>query len=812
VGSLTATGTASLQSLTFTNATGSNLSFATASGTNLSVQNFNFVNATATGQWRVLGNVGIGPNPVVVGNNVLQLNTSNQSVSPGPGFSAFEIDSDSGTKSDFFFRLSSSTAAGYPSVTLGRSDGSLAAPTVVTNGMVLGGFTFNGYDGGVWRYAAEIRATVDGVPGSGDMPTALRFFTTPDGSATDVERMTINNAGNVGINVTNPTNFRLTVGGSVGPSANNAFDFGSATNSWRDVYVSGTAMFGGVVSTTELFVGGKRACLEDGTNCSGGVKTASSSSSVNLNTTEVELLSINSASRQANNMVWAVANVRVVRTGGAGTQTANFRIVRGASCAAGVRVGLTIPVATVTSNLSEMITLSFVDAPSSTAALQYNLCAVRIGAAGTISVTHYDLTIQNVFQGADLGEVYYAIGDQPAPGELVSLDPSGEGLVRRTTSSSKDGVLGVISTRPGLVLSETSPYGGAPVVVALSGRVPVKVTAERGEIRPGDALSVASVDGHAARALETGPMVGRALSGFVPSAGSTSTETGTVVMFVQAGYYFPVDKDEAVNRSATDTQALQDAATAEEIHPAASTDFIESLEVSSLSVKDVVATGQVVMEGELRLHGPVIFSSVNAGSVTVAPGETKVHVAFASPYPYTPRVVVTPEVEDVSNGRDFANDVWDGGYYLSRVTVDGFDIRLPRGYCATIGDCPIRLHFNWFVTAMEGGTVTSTPAVSEEIPAPEEPTPNPVSELGPQSEPEAAPSEGESNASSTSTAPESTEESASEADEMVPEPAPGPEPESVPAEAVAPDPDPEPTSDPEPAPAPEPTPEPTPAE
>lgn len=53
--------------------------------------------------------------------------------------------------------------------------------------------------------AAQIRATAEtGWSGTGDAPGRLTFWTTPDGSSTAVERMRIDNAGNVGIGTTTP--------------------------------------------------------------------------------------------------------------------------------------------------------------------------------------------------------------------------------------------------------------------------------------------------------------------------------------------------------------------------------------------------------------------------------------------------------------------------------------------------------------------------------------------------------------------------------------------------------------------------------
>lgn len=91
--------------------------------------------------------------------------------------------------------------------------GTPASPTVVSSGDVIGNLLFQGYDGASLRSGALIRATVDGTPGSADMPGALLFFTTPDGSATLSERMRIDSAGNVGIGGT-PTQLLDVIGGA----------------------------------------------------------------------------------------------------------------------------------------------------------------------------------------------------------------------------------------------------------------------------------------------------------------------------------------------------------------------------------------------------------------------------------------------------------------------------------------------------------------------------------------------------------------------------------------------------------------------
>ncbi len=88
------------------------------------------------------------------------------------------------------------------------------AGAIVQNGDELGYMTFNGYDGAAYQRAALILAIADGTPGANDMPGRLSFYTTPDGSATSLERMRINNAGYIGIGTTSPRS-RLEVYDSV---------------------------------------------------------------------------------------------------------------------------------------------------------------------------------------------------------------------------------------------------------------------------------------------------------------------------------------------------------------------------------------------------------------------------------------------------------------------------------------------------------------------------------------------------------------------------------------------------------------------
>ena len=95
------------------------------------------------------------------------------------------------------------TEATTPKITLRKADGSEASPALVDDNAVLGTISFQGHDGSGFEQGAKIEARIQGdvdSPSDGsDMPTELTFWTTPDGSATAVERMNIDQAGRVGI-------------------------------------------------------------------------------------------------------------------------------------------------------------------------------------------------------------------------------------------------------------------------------------------------------------------------------------------------------------------------------------------------------------------------------------------------------------------------------------------------------------------------------------------------------------------------------------------------------------------------------------
>jgi hypothetical protein len=121
--------------------------------------------------------------------------------------------------------------------------------------------------------------------------------------------------------------------------------------------------------------------------------------------------------------------------------------------------------------------------------------------------------------GADIAERIDTF-DLLEAGDVVQIDPDGAGTYRLVTAAYSPMVVGVISTSPAMVLGndfdpEADDWDDDRPMLALTGRVPVKVTTENGPIQPGDLLVSSSTPGHAMRCegieLCYGRVIGKAL-------------------------------------------------------------------------------------------------------------------------------------------------------------------------------------------------------------------------------------------------------------------------------------------------------------
>lgn len=121
----------------------------------------------------------------------------------------------------------------------------------------------------------------------------------------------------------------------------------------------------------------------------------------------------------------------------------------------------------------------------------------------------------SIYVPADLAEwMPSADARTTHPGDLLVIDGRGpEQLVRRSELAGDPTLIGVVSTYPALRMGE--PHRpGRDVLVALAGRVPVKVTTDAGPILPGDPITASDMPGVGMLATLPGRIVGFALGSY----------------------------------------------------------------------------------------------------------------------------------------------------------------------------------------------------------------------------------------------------------------------------------------------------------
>lgn len=144
---------------------------------------------------------------------------------------------------------------------------------------------------------------------------------------------------------------------------------------------------------------------------------------------------------------------------------------------------------------------------------------VDLNASGDLSEIELDPCLRDS-SPADFAEMLPLAAPGAEPGDVLAVDRAGR-LVP-TRDPYQVNVVGVRSTRPSYLGNSRFAGDAAYTPLAISGLVPVKVTAENGPVRPGDLLVSSSTPGHAMRADDDPPqgtVVGKALEGLTGDRG-----------------------------------------------------------------------------------------------------------------------------------------------------------------------------------------------------------------------------------------------------------------------------------------------------
>ena len=132
-------------------------------------------------------------------------------------------------------RNSADTGAAF--LVLGKTRGaSNGAVDSVNSGDVVGTIRWAAADGSDFNnYCAQIRADIDGTPGTDDTPGRIVFATTADGNSVTTERMRITNSGRVGIGTSSPEKrFHVTGSALVADTTGNNLEIRSTVNNGND--------------------------------------------------------------------------------------------------------------------------------------------------------------------------------------------------------------------------------------------------------------------------------------------------------------------------------------------------------------------------------------------------------------------------------------------------------------------------------------------------------------------------------------------------------------------------------------------------
>ena len=336
----------------------------------------------------------------------------------------------------------------------------------------------------------------------------------------------------------------------------------------------------------------------------------------------------------------------------------------------------------------------------------------------------------NPILGADLAENYIVDGTFEA-GDLVVLGQR-PGVAERSDRPNDRKLLGVVSESPSLMIGETaSGFTMAPI--ALTGRVPVRVSSKNGEIRKGDPITSSEIPGVGVRARTPGKIIGTAMEDF------NNPEEGKIMVNINVGYYIGDESDTALleqpdeleisssspGNFSIDQGIAVNASSSGEFNASASagitigTRLQNALEYfDNMIFRGIVEfIGRVIFRNEVQFEGEVVFNKDTAGYAQIKKGQKFVDVTFEKEYKNQPVINISPtvikvtdeifqqlisdglctELEGIEVCQDkVADQTLSSGakYAIQNQTTQGFLIVLDN-------QAPYDLNFSWQATAVK---------------------------------------------------------------------------------------------------------------
>lgn len=357
-------------------------------------------------------------------------------------------------------------------------------------------------------------------------------------------------------------------------------------------------------------------------------------------------------------------------------QPLNLVIETTSNCT-GTTVGNATVTYTITSGASAVndrgtIRISGIAVDAGTSAQLYSLCAAISSGAGDTDVLNWGMEAVVVDTGADLAELYTTNDVSIEVGEVVSIDPDLQTGMKKSQIAYDRSVLGIISTKPGLVIGNIDKEGVKAMPVALSGRVPVKVSAQNGPIKVGDYLTASSLPGVAMKATKAGAIIGTAMDHF------DGEGTGRILIFIKNGSSMGSDIDDANMGDDVLTQLLNESN--RKLSDLAKIDsVVETNRVNQIAqvVSDVFKNtleffGNVIFHADVAFLGRPSFNKDTAGHALVKAGSNEVRIDFEKKYAQNPVVTASLNLGDDVQADEIPP------YAVYDVSTEGFTIKLAK--------------------------------------------------------------------------------------------------------------------------------------
>ncbi len=488
-------------------------------------------------------------------------------INTGPGFNGSYLTFQNNSSTIFNVASSGALTIGTPTASilyassnglvgaLGIGSGlSLSAGTLTaTGGGGGGGYLSSGisFTTSTISYSKQLDATTTVVMVQGTVAsTSVYKYTVPGNTlGTAGAYIRVDLFGTVLVPTTHPLSWLVYYGGQLlSSSTSNTLPASGNKTGWNATFYLSNAS-----ATTNNQIGALAVNIGAGTGASGSSTASGGVSTVDSTvnqTLEVDLR--DGATTAESSTVNSVQTTLV-----AGTTTVVTGIIGGVGTAA-TSSNFYFPFFTSTSTLSATSTL-FYSSSTGNIGIGTTTPGFALSASGTIQATGGFLGqclssggFNSTSSGScnmDLAESY-PTREPTEAGDIVAIpidatsSSATSTVVALQKSRGGDGetVIGVVSTNPGLVFDNGNTYlAGAndelttstEAVVALAGRVPVKISAANGPIVPGDLLA-ASIINPGVAVLATGPgtVIGEALQAYSGPDDPLATTTPEILVFI----------------------------------------------------------------------------------------------------------------------------------------------------------------------------------------------------------------------------------------------------------------------------------------